>query len=100
MPQAARTTDPISPHSPCAPGQCGPGSNNVIIQGLPAYRVGDDTLPHGVPQPLVGCVPHVTKLVKGSHNVFINNQPAGRVSDSHSCGVIVTSGANKVIING
>jgi uncharacterized Zn-binding protein involved in type VI secretion len=72
----------------------------VIIQGLPAYRVGDDTLPHGVPQPLVGCVPHVTKLVKGSHNVFINNQPAGRVSDSHSCGVIVTSGANKVIING
>ena len=96
MPQAARTTDPISPHSPCPPEKCGPGSNNVIIQGLPAYRVGDSTVPHG----FVLCVPHVTPLVKGSHNVFVNNQPAGRVGDSHSCGVVVIAGANKVNING
>ena len=96
MPQAARTTDPISPHPPCAPETCGPGSNNVIIQGLPAYRVGDSTVPHG----FVLCVPHVTPLVNGSHNVFINNQPAGRVGDAHSCGVIVVSGASKVSING
>ena len=96
MPQAARTTDPISPHSPCNPEQCGPGSGNVIIQGLPAYRVTDRTVPHG----FVLCVPHVTPLVKGSHNVLVNNQPAGRVGDSHSCGVVVVSGANKVIING
>ena len=100
MPQAARTTDPISPHSPCAPGQCGPGSDDVIIQGLLAYRVGDDTLPHGIPQPARGCEPHVTKLVKGSENVHINNQQAGRVGDSHSCGVVIISGANKVNING
>ena len=96
MPQAARTTDPISPHVPCSPEQCGPGSGNVIIQGLPAYRVTDRTVPHG----FVLCVPHVTPLVKGSHNVIVNNQPAGRVGDNHSCGVIVVSGANKVIING
>jgi len=96
MPQAARTTDPISPHSPCNPEQCGPGSGNVIIQGLPAYRVTDKTVPHGIPQPARGCV----RLVKGSHNVLVNNQPAGRVGDSHSCGVVVVSGANKVIING
>ena len=96
MPQAARTTDPISPHVPCSPEQCGLGSNNVIIQGLPAYRVTDKTVPHG----FVLCVPHVTPLVKGSHNVIVNNQPAGRVGDNHSCGVIVVSGANKVIING
>ncbi len=96
MPQAARTTDPISPHPPCAPEKCGPGSNNVIIQGLPAYRVGDSTVPHG----FVLCVPHVTPLVNGSHNVFINNQPAGRVGDAHSCGVVVVSGASKVSING
>jgi len=96
MPQAARTTDPISPHVPCSPEQCGPGSGNVIIQGLPAYRVTDKTVPHG----FVLCVPHVTPLVKGSHNVIVNNQPAGRVGDNHSCGVIVVSGANKVIING
>jgi len=96
MPQAARTTDPISPHVPCSPEQCGPGSGNVIIQGLPAYRVTDRTVPHG----FVLCVPHVTPLVKGSHNVIVNNQPAGRVGDNHSCGVVVVSGASKVIING
>lgn len=100
MTQAARTTDPISPHSSCSPGQCGPGSSNVIIENKSAYRVGDKTIPHGISQPLVGCVPHVTPLVKGSHNVFVNNQPAGRVGDNHSCGVVVVSGANKVIING
>jgi GH24 family phage-related lysozyme (muramidase) len=68
----------------------------VIIQGLPAYRVGDSTVPHG----FVLCVPHVTPLVSGSHNVFINGQPAGRVGDNHSCGVVVVSGSDKVMING
>ena len=96
MPQAARTTDPISPHSPCSPEQCGPGSDNVIIQGLPAYRVTDKTVPHG----FVLCVPHVTPLVQGSKNVLVNNRQAGRVGDAHSCGVKVVSGSSKVIING
>jgi len=100
MPQAARTTDPISPHSPCSPEQCGPGSSDVLIENLPAYRVTDKTVPHGIPQPKRGCVPHVTPLVKGSHNVYINGQPAGRVGDSHSCGVVIISGSSKVIING
>lgn len=96
MPQAARTTDPISPHSPCTPGKCGPGSSNVLIENLQAYRVGDKTEPHG----FTLCVPHVTPLVNGSHNVFINGQPAGRVGDTHSCGVVVLSGSSKVSING
>jgi len=96
MPQAARTTDPISPHVPCAPEQCGPGSGNVIIQGLSAYRVSDKNVPHGY----VLCVPHVTPLIQGSKNVLINNLSAGRVGDSHSCGVKVVSGSDKVIING
>ena len=101
MPQAARTTDPITAHIPCLPGKCGPGSDDVIIQGLQAYRVGDNTMPHDVPSsPWPKCIPHVTPLVKGSHNVIVNNQPAGRVGDNHSCGVVVVSGANKVIING
>jgi GH24 family phage-related lysozyme (muramidase)/uncharacterized Zn-binding protein involved in type VI secretion len=99
MPQAARTTDPISPHSPCSPGKCGPGSSDVLIENLQAYRVGDKTEPHG--RKITGaCVPHVTPLVNGSHNVFINGQPAGRVGDTHSCGIIVLSGSSKVSING
>ena len=100
MPQAARTTDPISPHSPCSPGKCGPGSSDVLIENLQAYRVGDKTEPHDISQPRSGCVPHVTPLVNGSHNVFINGQPAGRVGDTHSCGIIVLSGSSKVSING
>ena len=68
----------------------------MIIQGLPAYRVTDNTVPHG----FVLCVQHVTPLVKGSHNVLINNKPAGRVGDNHSCGVVIVSGSDKVIING
>jgi uncharacterized Zn-binding protein involved in type VI secretion len=54
-------------------------------------------MPHQVP-PLCGL--HVKKLVEGSHNVIVNNQPAGRVNDGHECGIVVVSGANKVIING
>ena len=101
MPQAARTTDPISPHVPCSPEQCGPGSSDVLIENLPAYRVSDNTVPHGIPQGSPpSCVPHVTPLVKGSHNVLINNRPAGRVGDAHSCGVTIVSGSSKVIING
>lgn len=100
MPNAARTTDPISPHSPCGSGQCGMGSHNVIIENLPSYRVGDSDTPHGVPVPLSGCVPHVTTLVAGSSKVFVNNRPAGRIGDPHSCGVVIIGGANKVIIGG
>lgn len=96
MPQAARTTDPISAHTPCSPEKCGPGSSDVQIENLPAYRVTDKTVPHG----FVLCVPHVTPLVQGSKNVIINNQPAGRVGDAHSCGVVIVSGSSKVIING
>ena len=39
MPSAARTTDSTSAHSPCGPGTCDAGSENVIINGLNAFRV-------------------------------------------------------------
>ena len=100
---AARTTDPHSPHSPCAPGKCGMGSENVIIENKLAYRVGDKTFPHGVPVPtLTGytCVPHTTVLTNGSSKVYVNNRPLGRVGDAHSCGVTIVSGASKVLVGG
>lgn len=101
MPAAARTTDPISPHPPCAPGTCGMGSENVIIENKLAYRVTDRTFPHGKPTGSPpSCVPHTSSLTSGSGNVYINNKPAGRVGDAHGCGVTITSGASKVIING
>jgi uncharacterized Zn-binding protein involved in type VI secretion len=97
MPPAARTTDPTSNHPPCAPGQCGKGSSDIFIEGLAAYRVTDKNTPHGVPP---YCVPHSTPLAKGSTTVIFNGLPAGRVNDSHACGIIVISGSKKVMING
>lgn len=98
---AARTTDTHTNHSPCAPGKCGIGSENVIIENKMAYRVGDKTFPHGIPSgsPPV-CVPHTSVLTKGSSKVMVNNRPAGRIGDSHACGVKVSSGASKVLIGG
>ena len=76
-------------------------SGEVEIENKLAYRVSDKTFPHGIPQgDPETCVPHVTPLVQGSHNVLINNRPAGRVGDTHSCGVKVIAGSSKVIING
>jgi uncharacterized Zn-binding protein involved in type VI secretion len=91
---AARTTDRLTPHSPCAPGQCGIGSENVIIENKLAYRVGDSTFPHGY----ILCAPHTSRLSVGSSKVMINNRPAGRVGDAHTCGVRVATGASKVLI--
>jgi uncharacterized Zn-binding protein involved in type VI secretion len=105
---AARTTDSISSHAPCGPGQCGIGSENVIIENKLAYRVGDRTFPHSYPvtttdddgNTTITCVPHVTVLTKGSSKVMVNNRPAGRIGDTHTCGSFVTTGASKVIIGG
>ena len=96
MPLTARTTDSTTAHSPCAPGQCSVGSNNVFINNLPACRVTDKNTPHG----FILCVPHTTPLSQGSPNVFVNGLPLGRLGDKVSCGVAVASGSSNVITNG
>lgn len=57
----------------------GPGSTNVLIGGLPAWRVGMDQMAC----PLVsGVVPHVGGPVPvGSTTVLINGMPAARMGD-------------------
>lgn len=103
MPGAARTTDSTTAHSPCSPGQCSIGSENVIINNKLAFRVGDKDTPHGVPVSTPGgivCVPHVTSLTQGSPNVYVNGRPLGRIGDNFSCGIKVASGSSNVIVNG
>lgn len=103
MPGAARTTDSTTSHSPCSPGTCSQGSNNVYINNLPAFRVGDRNTPHGVPVSTptgIVCVPHVTVLAQGSPNVFVNGVPLGRGDDSFACGIKVGSRSGDVIVNG
>ena len=77
MPLAARVGDTTSHGTPLSPG---PGSPDVFIGGLPAWRSGIDT--HTCPL-ANGSVPHVGGMVAaGSQTVLINNAPAARTGDS------------------
>ncbi len=77
MPLAARVGDMTAHGTPLGPGI---GSSNVLIGGMPAWRVGADT--HACPL-VTGVVPHATGVVPmGSTTVLINNMPAARQGDS------------------
>ena len=77
MPPAARMGDPTSHGTPLTPG---PGSANVLIGGMPAWRAGADM--HTCPL-VSAAVPHVGGVVAvGSPSVLVNNLPAARVGDS------------------
>ncbi len=90
MPPAARVGDPTSHGTPLSPG---PGSVNVLIGGMPAWRATADF--HACPLVTV-TVPHVGGVVQmGSTTVLINNLPAARQGD-----MIVESGPPNTIAMG
>jgi len=90
MPFAARVGDLTSHGTPLAPG---PGSVNVLIGGMPAWRAAADM--HACPL-VTGVVPHVGGVVAmGSLTVLINNLPAARQGD-----MIVESGPPNSIVMG
>lgn len=90
MPPAARVGDMTSHGTPLSPG---PGSVNVLIGGMPAWRVGSDM--HTCPL-VTGVVPHVGGVVAmGSVTVLVNNMPAVRQGD-----MIVESGPPNSIAMG
>jgi len=90
MPPAARVGDTTSHGTPLSPG---PGSVNVLIGGMPAWRATSDM--HTCPL-VSGVVPHVGGVVAmGSATVIINNLPAARQGD-----VITESGPPNTIILG
>lgn len=72
---AARFLDPTAHGTPLQPG---PGSPNVLIGGMPAWRVGADTMvcPIADPKPHGGAPVPV-----GSSTVMINGMPAARMGD-------------------
>ena len=77
MPPAARVGDQTAHGTPLGPG---PGSVNVLIGGMPAWRATSDT--HTCPL-VTGVVPHVGGVVPvGSVTVLINNLPAARQGDT------------------
>jgi uncharacterized Zn-binding protein involved in type VI secretion len=90
MSLAARVGDVTSHGTPLGPG---PGSFNVLIGGMPAWRVTADF--HACPL-VTGVVPHVGGVVAiGSLTVFINNLPAARQGD-----IIVEGGPPNAIVIG
>ena len=89
MPPAARTTDPTAHGTPLS----GPGSPDVFIGGMPAYRALTDV--HSCPMS-TGPDPHVGGVVQdGSTTVFINGAPAARVGDT-----IIETGPPNAIVGG
>jgi len=87
---AARVGDMTSHGTPLGPG---PGSFNVLIGGMPAWRATADF--HTCPLVSV-TVPHVGGVVAvGSATVLINNLPAARQGD-----MIVESGPPNSIVMG
>jgi uncharacterized Zn-binding protein involved in type VI secretion len=90
MPLAARVGDMTSHGTPLGPG---PGSNNVLIGNMPAWRAGQDQ--HTCPL-VSGTVPHVGGVVAvASSSVLINNLPAVRQGDT-----IIESGPPNTITMG
>jgi uncharacterized Zn-binding protein involved in type VI secretion len=99
MPPAARLTDfhscpmvtPGTPPIPHVGGPViGPGSPNVLINGLPAARLGD----------MLVCVGPLDSIVKGSATVMIGGLPAARAGDLTAHGGTIVLGAPNVIIGG
>ncbi len=77
MPPAARVGDLTSHGTPLGPG---PGSSNVLIENMPAWRVASDF--HSCPLS-TGQVPHAGGTVQaGSSTVLINDMPAARQGDA------------------
>ncbi len=68
----------------------GPGCPTVLIQGLPAARVGD----------MLTCVGPPDVIAKGSANVLIGSMPAARMLDNCAHGGMIMIGCVTVLIGG
>jgi uncharacterized Zn-binding protein involved in type VI secretion len=93
MPPAARVGDMTSHGTPLSPG---PGSPNVFIGGMPAWRATADFHTCPLATPATPPIPHVGGMVTmGSTTVLINNLPAARQGD-----IIVETGPPNAIAMG
>lgn len=68
----------------------GPGEPTVLIEGMPAARVGDNAV----------CVGPPDVIASGSTSVLIGGMPAARMGDSTAHGGSISIGAPTVEIGG
>ncbi|EDS4738588.1 hypothetical protein B0C58_004623, partial [Salmonella enterica subsp. enterica serovar Oranienburg] len=71
MPAAARLNDKGTEHDGYHETVITAGSPTVLIDGLPAARMGDPLTPHDKPEH----PPHPRKIASGSSTVFIDGLP-------------------------
>jgi uncharacterized Zn-binding protein involved in type VI secretion len=76
MPPAARVSDPTTHGAPLSPG---PGSTDVLIGNMPAWRTMIDQ--HACPAVSISGADGIGSVMMGSPTVLINNQMACRVGD-------------------
>ena len=76
MPPAARVSDPTTHGAPLSPG---PGSTDVLIGNMPAWRTMIDQ--HACPAVSISGADGVGMVMMGSPTVLINNQMSCRLGD-------------------
>ena len=77
----------------------GPGATTVLIEGVPAARLGDLTTPHlaGIPP---FCSIHTMPIIgPGCPTVIVQGQPISKVGENVDA-VTITSGATTVLVCG
>lgn len=88
--QAAKLGDLGTDHDGFAPTPIISGSPDVLIDGLPAARVGDALAPHAKPKH----PPHSRQIAAGSTTVLVNGKPLAITGGAVDCGgVIIGSGS-------
>jgi uncharacterized Zn-binding protein involved in type VI secretion len=69
------------------------GSPDVLIDGIPAARVGDPLAPHDKPNH----PPHPRKISSGSSTVLVNGKPLAITGGSVDCGGIIIGSGTVVV---
>lgn len=69
------------------------GSPDVLIDGIPAARVGDPLAPHDKPNH----PPHPRKIASGSSTVLVNGKPLAITGGSVDCGGLIIGSGTVVV---
>ena len=93
MPQPAAMQFSLTTH----PGLVTKGCPTVLINTLPAARLGD---PHTCLLPPTAGPHPPNAIAKGSGTVLIGGQPAARIGDLTGCGATIATGSPNVTIGG
>lgn len=96
MPAATRIGDADVSH--CSGMTRAAGSPNVIVNGIPWSRQGDNNTTHLLPGS--PCPSHAAPIASGSGTVIVNGKGAGRIGDAISGCTSVAAGSPNVFAGG